>query len=192
MQFADAARGEGRSQGDKLAGAMPGRRQAVAAVVVAGLACWFGVLPQLTAEGPTAAPVSSAMAMVAAADIDAAITTLDGSKSAVGRLRDDVRDCRKRLAWVSLARQPSSPPTTVRLRSGDYFSPVFTPTDTPLRVAIPYPAPFEAGRGTLIALTSGGTAIVALTPVWRLPDTAGETMRAVTWNPAEPCVRAVG
>jgi len=60
-----------------------------------------------------------------------------------------------------------------------------------VRVAIPYPAPYEAGQGILSVLL-GGEATVALTPAWNISPKAGVTERAVTWQPSESCVHGDG
>ena len=61
----------------------------------------------------------------------------------MARLLKGTRDCGGRLAWVTLSRSNDATAQMARLRSGNYFSPAFAVTKTPVRVAIPYPAPLR-------------------------------------------------
>ena len=102
------------------------------------------------------------------------------------------RNCGQKLAWITVVRRPGEPAGTVRLRSGSYFSPIFALSDTPMRVAIPYPAPYESGQGSLSVLGTGGEAVVALSPAWRVSPKMGTAERAVTWHPTGSCARGDG
>ena len=83
-------------------------------------------------------------------------------------------------------------PVRVRVRSGGYFSPVFVLSPRPVRIAIPYPAPYQAGRGELTVFVEGGEAVVALTPPWHVPAAAGGAMRVVQWHPGAACADGEG
>ncbi len=158
--------------------------------LLSGIACWFWALPQLaTGSRPSLAPGVSELAEVAPGDIPGALATMDGANSLLAQWRQQDRSCSSKLAWVTIAGAPGEPPGTVRLRSGGYFSPVFTLSSTPMRVAIPYPAPYEAGRGTLSVLDAGADATVALNPAWHVSARSGGMTRVVTWRPAERCTR---
>jgi hypothetical protein len=76
---------------------------------------------------------------------------------------------------------------TIRLRSGNYISPNFSLTDAPVRVALPYPAPYEAGHGTLSVIAVGGEATVSLLPPWRVVGGSGLASHEVTWHPRIRC-----
>ena len=76
-----------------------------------------------------------------------------------------------------------------RLQSGHYFSPRFAVTDTPIRVAIPYPGPYASGHGTLTVLGADHDMVVALSPAWHVGVNAGPATHAVTWHPDPRCVR---
>lgn len=174
-------------------GSFPGLRQGVVVVLLCGLACWFWILPRLaTGNLPSAVGGASELADVAADDIQAALATMNGSSAFLAQWRQRTRDCNQRLAWVTVARRPDDPPGTVRLQSGSYFSPVFTLPDTPMRVAIPYPAPYETGRGPFAVLVAGGGATIALTPPWHVSTQTGGAAREVTWKPDQSCVRGNG
>lgn len=171
----------------------PGVWPASAVTLLSTLACWYGVLPPLAAgdRPPVAAGVSE-LADVAADDIPAALATVDPRSYAVSQLGRRARDCGQKLAWVTLARRSGEPPGEVLLKSGAYVSPVFVLPETPLRVAIPYPAPYESGRGELTVLSTGGDGLVALTPPWHVKAGAINPTRTVTWRPSGGCAPGGG
>ncbi len=105
----------------------------------------------------------------------------------MARLLKGTRDCGGRLAWVTLSRSDDATAQMARLRSGNYFSPAFAVTKTPVRVAIPYPAPYESGHGTLTVLGADENLAVALSPAWQIPVTTGAATHAVTWRPVGSC-----
>ncbi|KMO10714.1 hypothetical protein [Methylobacterium platani] len=175
--------------------AWPGSAPAAASAVAAGLVCWFVLLPQLAERAPPPAGGDAALlAEVAPDERSGALATMEPRSPVTAKARQDAGAgqeegaCGVRLAWISLARAPGEPPGSVRILSGGYASPLFPLTETPARVAIPYPAPYETGRGSLTVLESGAAAVVALTPPWRVAVRSGREDRAVTWHPA-PCRR---
>lgn len=154
--------------------------------LLSGVGCWFLVAPRLAAGDLAGTGAeTSRLVEVAPADVPAALGTLSGSGGVLERLRRQ-RGC-EALAVVTLAAPPGRPPARVRLRSGSYYSPAFILTATPVRVAVPFPAPLEAGYGTLSVLSDGGEAVVALSPPWHLPPSPGEASRNVTWRPGAAC-----
>jgi hypothetical protein len=76
---------------------------------------------------------------------------------------------------------------TVRLISGGYYSPIFKLSGTPVRIAIPYPAPYDSGHGVLTMLHTGGDASVALRPALLLTTQNTSITRQVTWQPGQIC-----
>jgi hypothetical protein len=160
--------------------------------LLSGVACWFWALPQLApGRAPAIAADGEMMDEVASDDIPAALGAMGISNALIPKLADEARKCSRRLAWVAIAKQPNGPPGIVQIQSGAYQSPPFTLTDTPMRVAIPYPTPYVTGRGTLTVLTTG-SATVALTPPWHVSLQDGKKTRTVTWSPAESCGRGNG
>lgn len=159
----------------------------VLTALLSGAGCWFLVAPRLVSLTDAG---STRLEEVAPADLPAAMTTLSPSGGVLEQLRRE-RGC-EALAVVTLAAPPGGPPARVRLRSGSYDSPAFLLTAAPMRVAIPYPAPVEAGRGTLMVISDGGEAVVALLPPWRLPTAPGEASRLVTWQPGTGCTATHG
>lgn len=172
--------------------AWPGAWSAAAMLLVSGLVCWFWLMPQLMAERRSRlgnGGVASELAEVGEADLAGALSTMDLPDATLARLQKAPRSCGQKLAWVTLARQPGGAPETVRLRSGNHFSPVFWLPETPVRVAIPYPAPYESGRGSLTVLGATSATTVALTPAWTIPAGSLNVTHAVTWRPSGDCAR---
>ncbi len=128
----------------------------------------------------------SRVAEVAPQDVPAALDTVAGTPQQLAPFRE--RDaCPRRLAWVTMVRAPGQAPGRIRLQSGSYISPVFDLMDTPVRVAIPYPAPYATGHGVISVVGATTQAVVALTPPWHVPAQAGVQAREVTWTPAGVC-----
>lgn len=179
------SRGTERNEtgGERRAGA--GSVPVMAAAVLAGGFCWFKVLPELS-RGPQtpAAGAMSVLSEVAADELEAAVATLEPTSPSRTQARAMAdKGCPYHLAWVALSQPADASPGTVRIISGTYASPVFPTGATSARIAIPYPAPYETGRGTLTLLDAGGPAVVALTPPVHVVSRAGGTTRTVTWQP---------
>ena len=127
-----------------------------------------GCTPGQPARGePTGGDISR-VAEVAPQDIPAALETIEGTPQDLARFKAQDA-CKARLAWVTILHAPGQPTGRIRLQSGHYFSPAFTLTDVPVRVALPFPAPYPIGRGTITVLGTTTDAIVALTPPWHVP-----------------------
>ena len=174
------------------AASWPGAWAAGVAAALSVVACWFWLLPQLAAERTAqleTGSMASEMAEVAQDDLAGALSTMNLSASAVARLQKGDRDCGARLAWVALSRPSDDATQPVRLRSGTYYSPPFVVTKTPVRVAIPYPAPYESGHGTLTLLGLDDDLAVALSPAWHLPVNTATATHAVTWHPVANCTK---
>ena len=185
--LSEARRPARRPGSDAPAGgaAWPGLWGCVLTALLSGAGCWVLVAPRLAADLAGGAATASALAAVAPAELPDALGTLSSSAGLLERLRR--RQGCQALAVVTLAAPPGAPPARIRLRSGAYYSPAFTLAAAPVRVAIPYPAPPEAGHGVLSVLSDGGAAVLALSPPWLLPTAAGEASRGVTWQPDAGC-----
>lgn len=194
VEVSDAEpRGAGSAGRARLADAVPGLWSAIVVALLSGLGCWFWALPQLARGGqPASAGGTSELAEVAAAEIPAALGTMNGSNGFMAQWQQSNRSCGQRLAWVTVSRQAGEPPGTFRLKSGSYFSPIFALPDSPMRIAIPYPAPYATGRGSLTVLATGGKPVVALTPAWPVAQKDTQTTRPVSWRIGEGCVRGNG
>jgi hypothetical protein len=155
-------------------------------VLVAALsALGFGYAAQAS-HGAAAAADVARLAEVAPQDIPAALETVEGTPARLARFKD-LKACNARLAWVTVMRAPGQPAGRIRLQSGRYVSPGFELTEAPVRVALPYPAPYATGRGTISVLGATSDAIVALTPAWHVPAQGGAHAHQVTWTPVGAC-----
>ncbi len=145
----------------------------------------FGIQHARDSE-PTAVAASGSLGEVGPANLKGALGTIDDP---AGRHLDksDGRRCDERLAWVTIMRAPGHPGGAIRIRSGDYFSPTFTPSEVPHRVAIPYPEPYAVGRGTISVLGATSGVMIALQPVWSLGAGDADQRRMVTWRPDQSC-----
>ena len=74
----------------------------------------------------------------------------------------------------------------VRIRSGSYLSPPIKLTTTPQRVAIPYPAPYPAGRGVLTLIGEADQVGFYLTP-GGIHNVNGAYPVNVRWQVRNPC-----
>jgi hypothetical protein len=172
-------------------GATPGTGSALAIAVISGIICWFWLGAGRANPFKPAVPDGSNLTEVAESEVAGASTTMSLSNAALAQFRE-AKDgsCRRPLAWVSLESAPGEPPSRIRLISGTYYSPVFEVSAVPVRVAIPFPAPYEAGRGLLTVLDVGGSATISLLPAWRVSAQDGKTTHVVTWHPVKSCTPA--
>jgi hypothetical protein len=165
---------------------LPGTWQAVAVAALSALVFGYWARSGVNAPGAAAAANVSRVAEVAPQDVTAALDTMSGSHEQLAQFRER-EACSRRLAWVTIMRSPGQPPGRIRLQSGAYLSPAFDLTDAPVRVALPYPAPYATGHGMISVLGTTTDAIVALTPPWRVPAQEGLHAREVTWTPSGDC-----
>jgi hypothetical protein len=151
--------------------------------VTAGIAAGV-VLPGTVVDKPAAVGEESTLEVLAPADINAALPTLDPgtSKAAV----DDAKNCKAPLGWVTLTQRPSGNGGIVRIRSGQYVSPPIKLTPTPQRVAVPYPAPYPMGRGVLTLVGEADKVGFYLTP-GGVYDVNGAYSVNVRWQVRNPC-----
>ena len=138
------------------------------------------------ARRPEVGDAVSRVAEVEPQDLPAALGTVSAPPEQLEQFRKG-EACHRRLAWVTLVRAPGQPAGRIRLQSGTYISPAYDLPDMPVRVAIPYPAPYPTGRGVIAVLGAETDAIVSLTPPWHVPARAGVNSREVSWTPASVC-----
>jgi hypothetical protein len=156
----------------------------VGGLVIAGIAAGV-VLPRIVGDKPAAAVgEESTLEVLAPADINAALPTLDPgtTKAAV----DDAKNCKVPLGWVTLTQRPGGNGGMVRIRSGQYVSPPIKLTPTPQRVAVPYPAPYPTGRGVLTLVGEADQVGFYLTP-GGVHDVNGAYSVNVRWQVRNPC-----
>lgn len=152
-------------------------------LAIAGIAAAV-VLPSITRDKPAAVGEESTLEVLAPADINAALPTLDPatSKTAV----DDAKNCKAPLAWVTLTQRAGGNGGMVRVRSGLYLSPPIKLSPTPQRVAVPYPAPYPAGRGVLTLVGQADQVGFYLRP-GGVQDVNGTYSVNVRWQVRSPC-----
>ena len=97
--------------------------------------------------GPPFIKKDATLSIVAPAEITDASRTLDPATSE--QLASHAKECSVPLAQVAIWKTPGASGGAIRIRSGSYISPVFTLTDAPQRVAIPFPAPYASGQGVI-------------------------------------------
>jgi hypothetical protein len=191
QQNISAGRGSTSAQATQgKLGGIPGLWQAVAMVLLLAVigGTWLASSVATTSQTPSAnGLVAGALAQVDDEDIDGALTTLDGGPAFTAQFRQRADGCARPLAWVTLTRISAQTPAKIRLQSGSYVSPVFNVAEMPTRVAIPYPAPYETGRGSITAFDIGGDAVVELLPAWRVSERSTGITHQVVWHPNKRC-----
>jgi hypothetical protein len=156
--------------------------------VISGVVCWFWLVSGRANPLQAAAPNVSELTEVEEADVTGALTTMSPSNAMLAEFqKKQDGSCRRPLAWVTLVSAPGESPSRIRLISGSYYSPLFEVSATPIRVALPFPAPYETGQGVLTAIDAGGSATISLLPAWRVSVQDGKTTRPVTWHPVKSC-----
>ena len=179
---------KGAASRKKNRSAPPGIGLIIAIAVISGVVSWFWLASGRAGPLKPAAPNVSDLTEVDANDVTGALTTMNVPNAALDQFRQGKDGgCRRPLAWVTLVSAPGEPPSRIRLISGTYFSPIFEVSATPVRVAVPFPAPYETGHGTLTAIDVGGSTKISLLPAWRVSAQDGKTTRAVTWHPVKSC-----
>jgi hypothetical protein len=168
---------------------LPGARAAALIAIISALIAGYLARPNVDAANSAAPPGNGRLAEVAPDEIGSALETVAVSPEQAARFRAQ-EDCRRKLAWVNISRLPNQPAGRIRLQSGKYISPAFDLTDVPVRVALPYPAPYPTGHGTIAVVGTSSDANVALTPPWQVAAQKGFQSREVTWSPVGACPAA--
>jgi hypothetical protein len=151
-------------------------------LAIAGIAASV-VLPNIVRDKPPVVGEESTLEVLVPADINAALPTLDPVTSKVAV--DDAKNCKAPLAWVTLT-QRNGHGGMVRVRSGQYLSPPIKLTPVPQRVAVPYPAPYPAGRGVLTLVGEAEQVGFYLRP-GGISDVNGAYSVNVRWQVRNPC-----
>jgi hypothetical protein len=152
-------------------------------LAIAGIAATV-VWPSVNGDKPAGVGEESTLEVLVPADINAALPTLDPGTSKVAV--DDAKNCKAPLAWVTLTQRASGHGGMVRIRSGLYLSPPIKLSMTPQRIAIPYPAPYPAGRGVLTLVGEADQVGFYLRPGGVL-DVNGTYSVNVRWQVRNPC-----
>ncbi len=165
---------------------LPGAWAAALIAILAALIAGSLARPKAETADGAAPPGASRLAEVEQDEVGAALETVAAPPEQVARFRGQ-EACRRKLAWVTIAGLPNRPAGRIRLQSGKYLSPAFDLTDVPVRVALPYPAPYPTGHGTISIVGTTSDAVVALTPSWQVAANQGVQSREVSWTPAGGC-----
>lgn len=129
--------------------------------------------------------VTPTVGFVSQHDINDAAATL--TPSVAGGLVDDAKRCRVPLVSMTIEKGNAQIGSTLRIRAGNYVSPYFQVTEGMQRIAMPYPAPYDAGAGTFIVEGNAQGAILGLTPTKVLVGLPGSQSIPVVWRPVSPC-----
>jgi hypothetical protein len=181
--MSQSSTGAPSSEGAPNASAKPpsSSRRLVAAYIVAALLA--GIAAAVTVDRHASSD-SWGLQMVARADLDSAIVSMNQSAA---RAIDDARQCKAPLAYVVLQAQAGPAPLPVRIRSGAYLSPWLQLTESPRRVAIPFPAPYLTGKGELFVEGALRPVTIWLTPGRIVGADAASAHIPVVWTPVNPC-----
>ncbi|ACA16454.1 hypothetical protein M446_1989 [Methylobacterium sp. 4-46] len=156
----------------------------VAPALVAGAGGLATAALLVTLFGTAAGPASFTLAQVAPGEIAAAAGTLAVARAP--QLVQEARSCAAPLAVVSVTRAGAGR-GGIRIRSGPYVSPEIVPGEAPQRVALPFPSPYPAGRGSLSVEGDLAGLGLFLSPGWRFDPATGAASIPVVWMPGKIC-----
>jgi hypothetical protein len=148
--------------------------------IVIAAAVVFAAPPGKSLGGTASQPV---IQQVALADISKAATTL--APGVAASMEEEAKSCKAPLAEVVLQNAPGAAPGLVRIRSGAYVSPPFTLTDAPQRIAIPFPTPYQTGRGVIVVEGANTGATISIDPVNTV--TSASFPLNIWWTPQKSC-----
>lgn len=150
---------------------------------VVAVAVVAGVL--LTGGGETAGtPDRPTLSLVRQGDVDQAAGTL--SPDSKTQLVDDAKACKMPLAIVQLTKADTNGGGMIRIRAGSYVSPAFSIGDAPVKVAVPFPAPYATGKGEISIEGTAGV-VAQLTPGIKYDPAGGARKIPVWWKTDKPC-----
>lgn len=150
----------------------------VGLVVVAAVA--FSLL------GHGSKPVAaSALSRAPLADLIVLGATLNPNQSQ--GMVNQAEACKLPLSAVQIWHDPNVPDSVVQIKSGGYVSPPIPLTSIPKMVALPYPAPYPTGAGTLTLLGNAQGVELSLSPTASFPNLSGAAPINVLWNTGSPC-----
>jgi hypothetical protein len=153
---------------------------AVAATILIASAAYSAQEPSSVQTGGQLLPVDPSEA-------SEAVSTMTGSTAQLATVAENAKSCKVALAMILIAKSPGTAGGSVRFFSGTYASPYFVLTETPQRVAIPYPRPYQSGRGTISVFGEATGATVSLRPVWSIGELHGQATENVWWPVDNNC-----
>lgn len=151
----------------------------VAAICVVGVMLSSGNKPVGTAERP-------ALSLVAKGDIEKASGTIAPEQK--DKIVEEAKACRAPIAQMRISKADTNGRGVIRIRAGNYLSPAFTVGDAPINVAVPFPAPYETGKGEISIEGAATGVFVEMTPgVTVNNDTSTLRTVPVWWQTDKPC-----
>jgi hypothetical protein len=171
-------RGSGKSPDGAYRGLPPSAVVLLAGTIALGIAAGWYLARHAAAKPPVIENVTSA-------DFEKAMTTL--SAEALQQARDDPRECRVRMGYITVATPGNPAGGTVRFRVSSYQTPPFIVTDRPQRIAIPNPFPGTGGTGLLSVDGEAKGLVVALTPPTPMEPVNGTATTEVIFLPVPLC-----
>lgn len=150
----------------------------VAAAAVAGVLLLGGGQKAGTVDRP-------ALTLVKKGEIEKAADTLAPEEK--DKVVAEAKACTAPLASMRLSKTTSQGGGVVRIRAGNYLSPAFNVADTPINIAVPFPAPYETGKGEIVLEGPAKDVFVQLTPGLKMDQAAGALRIPVIWDTSKPC-----
>jgi hypothetical protein len=150
-----------------------------ATILIASAACM--------AQEASLVPTGGQLLPVDPSEASEAASTMTGSPAELAIVAANEKSCRVRLATIVIAKKPGTAGGSIRFVSGAYTSPNFVLTEAPQRIAIPYPGPYQNGRGTISVLGEATGATVSLEPVWSIDELHGRATGNVWWTVDQNC-----
>ena len=152
-------------------------------VVAAGAIAGFLLL---SGGGETAGTVERpALNLVKTSEIDKAAETLVPEEKE--KLVAQAKACTAPLGNMRLSKMTANAGGVVRIRAGNYLSPAFNVAEGPINIAVPFPAPYEVGRGEIVVEGAAKDVFFELTPGLKIDTTGGVQRIPVIWNTSKPC-----
>lgn len=125
---------------------------------------------------------------VATQDLAAALETIAPEQRAAVEAK--AKSCEQPLAQITIQGIPgaTTPASgTIQIKSSNYVSPLFTVSEAPVSVAVPYPAP-NAPNANHIEIIGHATSVrVSFTPSRDFPLVTGSVFQQVWWESAASC-----
>lgn len=151
----------------------------VAAAAIVGVMLSSGNQPVGTAERP-------ALTLVKAGEVEKAAGTIAPEQK--DKLVEEAKACRAPLAQMRISKTDAGGRGVIRIRAGNYLSPAFTVGDAPINVAVPFPAPYQTGKGEIVLEGAAKGVFVEMTPGVTLTDESSTSKTVpVWWQTDKPC-----
>lgn len=151
-------------------------------VVAAGAIAGFLLLGGGEMAGTTERP---ALNLVKTSEIDKAAETLVPEEKE--KLVTQAKACTAPLGNMRLSKMTANAGGVVRIRAGNYLSPAFNVAEGPINIAVPFPAPYEVGKGEIVVEGAAKDVFFELTPGLKIDTTGGVQRIPVIWNTSKPC-----